>query len=430
MTSTKYLIIGNSAAGVGCVEGIRQTDPTGEITLLAKETEHAYSRPLITYLLGGKVDEAGMAYRPADFHAQQRVQTMLGVEAAKVDPAAKTVTCVDGQVIGYQKLLIANGGKPITPPNLPGADAPGVFTFTTWGDARAIEQYIAANEVKEAVVIGGGLIGLKSVEALTARGLKVTVLELAPRILAVTLDQDASDLLAGALASAGVTLLTNTTAQRIDLQGGKAAGVTLPDGRKIAAGLVILAIGVLPDLSLVADSGIATERGILADERLATSVADVYAAGDVAQALELISGERRSIPIWPNAYRQGFIAGVNMAGGDKLYEGGLAMNSVEICGLATISAGVTSPPEGQGHQILTRLDPKTRNYRKLVLKDGRLVGYVLVGDVDRAGIITGLIKGRVEVKGLEEKLLAPDFGLIALPAVHRERVTAGLGVWS
>ncbi|MFZ5586319.1 MAG: NAD(P)/FAD-dependent oxidoreductase [Thermodesulfobacteriota bacterium] len=430
MTRTKYLIIGNSAAAVGCVEGIRQADPDGEITIVAKEKEHAYSRPLITYLLGGKVDEAGMAYRPADFYAANRVTTLLGVEAVKVDPEARSVACADGRVLGYEQLLIANGGRPIVPPALGGADAAGVFTFTTWQDARDIEAYIQANRVDHAVVIGGGLIGLKSVEALTARKLKVTVLELAPRILAVTLDQDASNLLAGALAGAGVELLTNTTAQSIDSTGGKVSGVTLPDGRKIACGLVILAIGVLPDLSLVAQSGIATDRGILVDERMAASAAHVYAAGDVAQAPEMLSGERRSIPIWPNAYRQGFIAGTNMAGGDKTYEGGLAMNSVEICGLATISAGVTSPPEGQGYEVLTRLDPKTSNYRKLVVKDGRLVGYVLVGDVDRAGIITGLIKGRVEVKGLEDKLLAADFGLISLPARHRERVTAGLGVWS
>ncbi|MFH1059114.1 MAG: FAD-dependent oxidoreductase [Pseudomonadota bacterium] len=430
MTNTKYLIIGNSAAAVGCVEGIRQTDPDGAITIVAKETEHVYSRPLITYLLGGKVDAEGMAYRPADFYAVNHVETLLGVEAVKIDPAAKTVTCGHGQVLGYEHLLIANGGKPIVPPGLIGADAAGVFTFTTWQDARDIEAYIAANGVEHAVVIGGGLIGLKSVEALTARKLKVTVLELAPRILAVTLDQDAANLLAGALAGAGVNLLTNTTAHSIDTKDGKVTGVTLPDGQQIACGLVILAIGVLPDLAILAGSGVATERGILVDERMATNAAGVYAAGDVAQALELISGERRSIPIWPNAYRQGFIAGANMAGGVKTYEGGLAMNSVEICGLATISAGVTSPPEGQGYEVLTKLDAKTRNYRKLVVKDHRLVGYVLVGDVDRAGIITGLIKGRVEVKGLEDKLLAADFGLISLPARHRERVTAGLGVWS
>jgi len=204
--------------------------------------------------------------------------------------------------------------------------------------------------------------------------------------------------------------------------------------RELSAERLLLAAGRQPNtcnLGLEEVGVRLTADGFVSvDATLETTLAGVYAAGDVAQALELISGERRSIPIWPNAYRQGFIAGVNMAGGDKVYEGGLAMNSVEICGLATISAGITSPPEGQGYQVLTKLDPKTRNYRKLVLKDGRLVGYVLVGDVDRAGIITGLIKGRVEVKGLEEKLLAPDFGLISLPAVHRERVTAGLGVWS
>lgn len=428
MTSSKYLIIGNSAAAVGCVEGIRQSDPQGSITILAKESEHVYSRPLITYLLGGKVDEAGMAYRPLDFYATSQVNAILGSEAVALDAKAKVVKTADGQELGYEKLLVATGGRPIVPP-MAGADAQGVFTFTTWKDSRDIAQYLEENQVKRAVVVGGGLIGLKSVEALVARGVETTVVELAPRILSITLDQPASDLLAGALAQAGVDLRTGTTVKTINAKAGKVSGVTLQDGAKIACGLVILAIGVLPELALVKDSGMQTDRGILVDEHMATSLADIYAAGDVAQAEEILSGEKRSIPIWPGAYRQGFIAGVNMAGGQKGYEGGLAMNSVEVCGMATISAGITTP-QGPGYQELTSLDAKGKTYKKLVIKDGRVVGYILVGDVDRAGIITGLIKGRVEVKGLEEKLLARDFGLISLPAQHRERVAAGLGVYA
>ena len=427
MADTKYLIIGNSAAGIGCVEGIRRHDRDGSITLLSRESEAAYSRPLITYLLGGKVDEAGMSYRPESFYKKYKVDARLGVTATGLDAEAKTVTTGDGETISFDKLLIATGGRPIVPPDLKGADAEGVFTFTTWADSRAIKQYLEENKVTEVVVVGGGLIGLKSVEALVALGVKTTVVELADRVLAVTLDHTASSLASAALERAGVTLLTNVTLKSIQAKAGKVSGATLSDGGKLTCGMVIMAIGVVPDLGLVQGAGLDTDRGILAGDDMATSRPDIYAAGDVAQATEIISGQKRSIPIWPLAYRQGFVAGSNMAGRPETYRGGLAMNAVEICGLATISAGTTTPPS-EASEVLTSLDEKAPAYRKLVLDQGRLVGYVLVGDVDRAGILTGLIQSGIEVTAFKDQLLSDGFGLISLPDHYRQQVVAGQGV--
>lgn len=425
MPDSKYLIIGNSAAAVGAVEGIREVDPDGSITILSKEKEHAYSRPLISYLLGGKVDEAAMSYRPANFYDKNKASAVLGVSAQSVDAKAKKVSADDGQAYGYEELLIATGGRPITPP-MAGADTPGVFTFTTWADARAIKAFIDENHVNSAVVVGGGLIGLKSVEALVAGGIKTTVVELADRVLSITLDNEASSLAQAALAEAGVELITNNTVDEIVSSGSRVGGVVLKDGRRVDCGLVILAIGVLPDTSLAVSAGAEAERGILVDEYMATSVPHVFAAGDAAQALEIISGERRSIPIWPLAYAQGRVAGLNMAGGDASYHGGLAMNSVEICGVATISAGLTTPEE-EGYEILNQLDAEDNSYRKLVIKDGRLVGYVLVGRVERAGILTGLIQSGINVDSFKERMMDRDFGLINLPEQYSAGVLAGKG---
>ena len=427
MSKAPYLIIGNSAAAVGCITGIRSEDHETPIILLAKENEHTYSRPLITYLLGGKVTEDQMYYRPLDYYQKSGVSARLGVEVKKLDAEAKKVITASGEEIAFEKCLIATGGTPFTPPGIKGVKSQGVFTFTTWQDARAIKSYVEANGVTHAVVVGGGLIGLKSVEALTLLGVKVTVVELAERILSITLDQTASDLAAQALRDNGVELITGTTISSIQAKQGKVSGVTLKNQEKRPCGLVIMAIGVLPQTSLVSPKQVKLDRGILVDEHCMSSAQDIYAAGDVAQAAEILSGQRLSIPIWPNAFRQGYIAGINMAGGQASYEGGLAMNAVEICGLPTVSAGLTTV-SGGGYEVMEQMDELKGIYRKVVLKDDVVVGYVMVGDIERAGIFTGLIKGKVNVGDRKNSLLEKEFGLITLPKHYRVPVQAGRGV--
>ena len=427
--AAKHVIIGNSAAAVGTVAGIRSQDQDAEITIISKEKEHTYSRPLITYLLGGKVGEETMHYRPLDFYEKNRVKARLGVAAASVDATGKKVVLESGQEIPFDKLLLATGGNPIVPPDLKGSASQGVFTFTTWQDARDIKNYIQANQVKKAVVVGGGLIGLKSVEALVALGLEVKVVELAPRILAVTLDDEAGQMAVQALNRAGVELITERTVSSILAKDGKVSAVTLNDDTHFDCGLVILAIGVRPRVELALTAGLSVDRGILVDDAMHTSNRDIFAAGDAAQALEILSGKKMPIPIWPVAYRQGFIGGANMAGGDLLYEGGLAMNSVEICGLPTISAGITTPAEDdKNFETFVVKDEEAGNYKKIILRNDRLVGAVFVGDIDRAGIIIGLIRSKMKVAALKDKLLGEDFGLITLPPSYRDQVQSGKGV--
>ncbi|NLO07136.1 MAG: NAD(P)/FAD-dependent oxidoreductase [candidate division WS1 bacterium] len=424
MTKTKYLIIGNSVAAVAAVSGIRQVDADGDITLISRETQHTYSRPLITYLLGGKVGEEQMAYRPADWYEKSGVNTMLGTEVTHVDPEAHTVDTAGGQTIGYEKLLIAVGGTPIVPRDVQGADAEGVFTFTTMDDADAIANYIEEREVRSAIVVGGGLIGLKSVEALIELGISTTVVELADRMLSATFDETASTLAQRRLARAGVEVRTSTTVAELLSENGRVVGAKLTDGETLPCELLIFAIGVLPATGIVQGSGIDSDRGIIVDDGMRTSAEDVYAAGDVAQARALLCGTNRCIAIFPNAYRQGIVAGRNMAGAEAQWEGGLVMNSVTIVDLPTISVGVTEAL-GEGYEELSQLNEVALSYRKLVLHEGRIVGAVFVGDIDRAGIITGLIRERIDVSEIRDVLMSDDFGLISLPAAYRERVLSG-----
>lgn len=427
MNTAPYLIIGNSAAAVAGVAGIRAVDTEAPVTLIAREREHTYSRPLISYLLGGKVDDDRMTYRGEDFYAKNAVTPVLGTEVARVHPAAGEVETADGRRMGYDKLLIATGGRPIVPPDLPGVDADGVFTFTTWEDARNIREWIEREGVESAVVIGGGLIGLKSVEALVALGLKTTLVELADRILSATFDQTASDLAQASLQDAGVNVRCGNTVAAIETDGGKVTGATLRDGARIDCKLVIVAIGVRPDTRIVEGTEVETDRGILVDDHMATGVPGIYAAGDVAQARNLLTGRRQCIAILPNAYRQGLIAGACMAGRCRAYEGAFAMNAVDICGLPTISVGRVEPDD-EGCEVLKDLDAGAREYRKIVLKDNRIVGAIFVGRIDRAGIVTGLVREKVDVSSFKELLLTEAFGLISLPAEYRKHVVAGQGI--
>ena len=440
MSRSRYVIIGNSAAAVGAVTAIREADREGSLTLLAREREHTYSRPLISYLLAGLVDESRMSYRGEDFYRINRVEALLGVEATGIDEASRAVLTADGRRIEFETLLIATGGAPVIPRDLAGADARGVFTFTTWEDARRIRAWIDPSDpdgasgsrrgeahVRRAVVVGGGLIGLKAVEALAELKIETVVVELADRILAATFDRTASDLASKYLRKAGVAVRCSTTVSEIRTEDGRVAAALLRDGTRLDCEMLILAIGVAPDVRVANGTSIRLDRGILVDETMQTSVKGVYAAGDVAEAADLLSGKSRPIPILPIAYRQGAVAGANMAGRPAAYKGGLAMNAVDICGLPTISVGMTSL-EGEGIEVLSRLDEEKGVYKKLVLKDRRLVGAIFVGDIDRAGIATGLIREKVDVSAFKHLLLSEEFGVLSLPEGYRKHVVSGQGI--
>ncbi len=424
----RYVIIGNSAAAVGAVEAIRRCDAENPITVVADEPHHVYSRPLISYLLGGMVDEGRMDYRPRDFYTRQRVETMLGVRVTRVDPARQSLTLADGETLPYDRLLIATGGRPFVPP-VPGVDLEGVFTFTCLDDARRIALYIEQYEARSALVVGGGLIGLKTAEALMARAMQVVIVELADRILSMTFDHTASRLAESLLRRAGADVRTGLTVKEIAERDGRVGHAILQSGEQVECDLVVFAIGVRPNVGLIpSEAGIRVNRGIVVNRRMQTSVPNIYAAGDCAEGYDMLLGKNRPIAIWPNAYRQGYVAGCNMAGVEREDEGGLPMNAVEVCGVPTISIGLTGPSDGDDYEIMERYDRAAPAYRRLVLRDNRLVGAICIGDVDRAGIYTGLIRGHVNVAPFKDHLLAGNFGLISLPREYRKHLVVGEGI--
>ncbi|MFH1775791.1 MAG: FAD-dependent oxidoreductase [Chloroflexota bacterium] len=417
----KYLIIGNSAGGIGAAEAIRQAGDSGSILIISEEPYPAYSRPLISEYLADGCSLERILFRPVDFYERNGIQTILGAKVEQLDVDEHLVRLGDGRVIAWEKLLLATGGVPIVPP-MGGADRPGVFTFTTLDDAKAIGRSLNGSE--RAVVIGGGLIGVSVAEALVKRGVGVSVVEMKERILNTILDETASALAADALGRAGVDIITGHTVAEIvgDSARGAASGVTLDDGSGLAADLVIVAIGVRPRTEMVADNGIQMNRGIAVSRRMATSQPDVYACGDVAEAYDFVYGDNRLTPIWPNAYLGGRVAGFNMAGIPAEYPGGTAMNALKYFGLSIVSAGVVNCLDN-GYEVLAETDGST--YRKVVLQNGVLVGMVFTGDIEKAGIVLSLMQDRINTDGFKQVFIGVDFGLASLPEeVWRTRLEA------
>ncbi len=426
---TRYLIIGNSIAGVSCIEGIREVDPKGKTLVVSDESILNYSRPLISYYLGGKVSCDNLSFREESFYRNNRIELLLDIRAERLDWKKREVWLNNGKRVSYHKLLIATGGTPIIPP-LSGMEKvkEGIFTFTKISDTMKLLDYIEASQVKEAVVLGAGLIGLKCTEGLVEKGIRVTIIELADRILANTLDKEASQILEEALKKQGCSVIKGDTIEAIDSSRKRLRSLTLKRGGKLPTKLLVLAIGVKPDTDIVRDTPIKCDRGILVNRLMETNVQDVYAAGDVAQGWDFLSHRNSVLALWPVAAHQGKIAGLNMAGQRVEYNGLFPMNSLELAGIPTISFGLTNPPMEDGNEILVWRDKEKNCYKKVVLKKNRIVGAIFLGKIERAGIFLGLIRDRIDVSSFKQHLLTDDFGLLILPKEYRKHLVTGEGI--
>jgi NAD(P)H-nitrite reductase large subunit len=258
----KYVIIGNSAAAVGCVEGIRKYDKSGTITVISDEKHHVYSRPLISYYLAGKVLPENMVYRKSDFYEKNSVELLLGKRAAAIDAKKKNVTLESGEAVKYDKLLIATGSSPFVPPTNGLKDQDNVFTFLKYDDALGIEKLI--NKDSRVVVIGAGLIGLKAAEGLAHEVGSLDVVELAPRVLPMILDDEAAKPVQKRMEENGVTFHLAMTAESV--VGDKhVEKVILKDGTELNCDVLIMGVGVRPNVAEAKAAGVTVNRGIIID---------------------------------------------------------------------------------------------------------------------------------------------------------------------
>lgn len=395
----KYVIIGNSTAAVACIESIRERDIKGEITVISSENHHCYGRPTISYCLMGAIPRERMKYRPDDFYEKNGVKTLLGETVVKIDPEKKTVALASGAALPYDKLLVSTGSRPFVPPMKGLESVKDKFSFMTYDDMDALES--ALNAQKRVLVIGAGLIGLKCVEGILDRVASVTVVDLADRILPSILDVQGSALVQRRLEEKGVKFILNDCAS--EFSGNKA---TLKNsGAEIPFDILVVAVGVRPNTELVKDIGGEVNRGIVVDKKMRTSVPDIYAAGDCAEGYDSSVGSNRILALLPNAYFQGRTAGANMSGGEAEQNDAIPMNAIGFFGTHVLTAGVY---EGDCIQDIT---PST--YKKLFIKDNKLVGFILIDDFLRAGIYTSLIREKTDLGGVNFALLKQKPQLLA-----------------
>ena len=411
----RYIIIGNSAAGIGAVEGIRQVDKQGEITIITDEPHHTYSRPLISYLLKGSVTREAMAYRPMNFYEKHGCTLLSNTKATRISPTEKRVTLGDGTTIPYDKLLVATGSSPFAPPFEGLNTVQNQFTFMTLEDAENLNATLGPE--KRVLIVGAGLIGLKCAEGILARVAQVTVADLAPRILSSILDDTGAKMVQDHLESKGISFLLSCGIKRLESN-----CAILETGEKIAFDILVLAVGVRPNVTLL--QGIADiQRGIAVNAKSETTAPDIYAAGDCTQTLDISSGESKIMAVLPNAYMQGECAGVNMAGSaaaplnEKAFTKAFPMNAIGFLGLHIITAGHYSGEE------YCRQDGK--NYKRLFYEKNRLNGFILIGDVQKAGIYTNLIREGTPLDAIDFPLVCQKPGLMAFSTAQRRMQLGG-----
>lgn len=420
MKKAKYVSIGFSAGAIGMIESVRLFNNDAPITVVSKEPFPAYGRPAIVDYAMGKIGDNGIFYKGENYAKMRNVEAVTGVAVEKIDTASKVLTLSNGEKLEYEKLMINTGGKPISPP-MPGKELDGVEKFFDLQDAKNMRRRVLDEGAKTAVVIGGGLIGLKAAEALVSLGVKVHMVELAPTILSRALDPVASGLMADKLRSAGVEIYTGVSVEEI--QGDKRVrSVKLTNGQVINTDLVYISIGVSPDSKLAEDAGIKTDRGIVVDRHLQTSVKDVYAAGDVAKGYNFVECIDQVIAIWPVARKMGHFVGLSMMDMNVEYDGAIPMNSLYFEDLYTISYGVTNPDKTDGIEIIEKLWDDGVTYRKFLIRGGKLIGAVYVNDITRAGVAKGIIYNALDVSNYKQHLLRDDFSFVHLDKPYRKEV--------
>ena len=386
----QYVIIGNGIAAASTIEGIREVDMNGKITVVSEEKHPVYCRPLISYYLEKKTDIERMNYRSTDFYEKMGCEALYGKKAASIDTASRKVKLFDGNELPYTSVCVATGSSPFVPPFEGLQTVKNKFNFMTLDDAFALEKAINADS--RVLIVGAGLIGLKCAEGLHSRVASITVCDLADRVLSSILDADCAEMMQKRLEANGIHFLLGDSADRFE---GNTA--VMKSGQTIHFDILVLAVGVRANTSLIKDLGGEVNRGICVDNRMHTSLESIYAAGDCTEGNDISSGQKRVLALLPNAYMQGHTAGVNMAGGDEVFDKAIPMNSIGFFGLHAMTAGTY---DGELYE-----EKSATSIKRLFIKDGKLKGFVLIGREERAGIYTSLIREQTPLDTIDFELM-------------------------
>jgi len=395
-----YLIIGNGVAGTTAAENIRKNDKAGKITIVTDEDLSFYYRIRLNEYISGDISQDELMAKKNSWYKENNIELKLNTKITGVDPDKKTVVTDKGESLSYDKLLIATGSHSFIPP-INGSDTKGVFAVRDIRDARNIMGY--AKNIKNVVVIGGGLLGLEAGNAFRKMGKSVTVVEFFPRLLPRQLDVDGAKRLQTIME--GMVFSFRLDAKTEAIEGGDSVkSVRLAGGETLDAGMVVISAGVRPNMELAVPLGLECDKGIKVNGHLLTNKPDIYAAGDVAEFNGMPYG------IWPAAMDQGKIAGASMAGVDTTYAGSTMANSLKVVGIDLASAGDIDADNK--HESKTLSDEST--YKKIVLDDNKIIGCIMLGDTTTFNKITKLISTKTDVSAVKDEILKEGFDFSSL----------------
>lgn len=397
----KVVIVGNGVAGVTAARTLRERDRDVKIIVFSEERYHYYPRPKLIEFIAGDAEQDSLFFYSEGWYKERAIEVHLACRVEAIDVGRRYVRLGDGAQIEYDRLLLANGSRPNLPP-FEGVGQEGVFTLRTLDDALRIKSY--ARPGARALVVGGGLLGLESARALKGLGLNVAVLQLGGRLLPAQLDVEGAEMLKKQIEAQGIEIVLNASTAAIS-GNGRANGVRLEDGRTLAASLVLISAGIKSNIELAKSAGLTVNRGVIADDRLATSASNVYAVGDVAEVGNRVYG------IIPAAIDQARIAADSILGGvGDGYHGTVPSNTLQVVGIDLTSVGLVNP-EGEGYEELRWRDDQRGVYKKLVIQGGLAVGAIVLGDRQSVPSIARMVREKRDVARFKDRLLRPEFDL-------------------
>jgi len=393
----RYLIVGDGVAGARAAIKIKESDPTGEVRIFTDEAFPFYYRVRFPEMVAGEINAKDIIIHSTDFYKSKGISIHLEEKVIEGNADKKEVVSEKGKRYPYDLLLVTTGGSAFVPP-IKGVDKQGVFTLRSMQDAIRFREFTGS--VKQAILVGGGLVGLETGGALLRKGINVAVIEHNPRILPRQTDPEGSKILQGRLEQMGFSFYLNGQSEEI-MGKEKVEGLRLKDGRTINGQMVILSAGVRPNTALAAALGLEVKNGIIVDDQMRTKKEGVFAAGDVAEHRGRVYG------IWPAAQRQGETAGTNMAGGNALYEGTVMSNKLKVVGVDLLSVGEIDPDRKL--ECVVRSDRENGVYRKVAFKEDKIIGCIFVGNTKGGSEIQGAIERRISVKDIKHAVLEEEF---------------------
>jgi len=391
----KHVIIGCGPAALSAAAALRKVDPKGSVTILSRQEVKPYARMALPYLLTGKVGENDLFLTPPP-----GTEVLLGEEAVRIDTDRREVLTAAGRAFSYDRLLIASGGTPERPKIGVGGDLPFVFSVRDLPDVMGIRDHLRKG-TGHAVIAGAGPVGMEIGDALHQLGMSITFIVSSNRVFSAMLDLPAAELVRRKLAEKGVEIRTGEDIARIEGDG----EVHLKSGERRKSDIVVFGKGVKPCLGFLTGSGIAVDRGVPVDDRQETNCPGVYAAGDAAQTIDIVYGDKRVNALWPVAVEQGRVAALNMGGIPAFYPGSLSRNVLRVFGISILTAG-RSREEGPDVRRRETAD----SYHKIVLDRGILRGLIFIGDVRNEGLYVGMIKSGTDVSSCADSLLRGSYG--------------------